>query len=166
MRLPFFGVAGAAARGAMLANPWIAVPLAAIKAAWGFLRSLPWWVWLVLALAIAGWRWGEHTADVREAEVRAEYAPKVKALEDKVAQQAANIGTLKEAVAKQNRAIDDLKKRGDTGEANASAAAETVIKAGAARRRTIQASTGSGPQEMNQWMSEAFTASPAEPSRP
>lgn len=31
--------------------------------AWGILRAIPWQAWLVAALLLAGWRYGEHRAE-------------------------------------------------------------------------------------------------------
>ena len=33
------------------------------KGAWGILRAIPWQAWLVAALLLAGWRYGEHRAE-------------------------------------------------------------------------------------------------------
>lgn len=41
---------------------------------WGFLRSIPWQVWLFAAVVAAALWYGENRADAREAEVRDEYA--------------------------------------------------------------------------------------------
>lgn len=42
----------------------IPLPLiAAGKAAWGFLRAIPWQAWVVAAVLLIGWRYGEHRYD-------------------------------------------------------------------------------------------------------
>lgn len=57
---------------ALLANPWIAIPLAFLKKAWAFLRSLPWWVWIIAGALAFCWWWGEHrfSAGVEQNEAR------------------------------------------------------------------------------------------------
>lgn len=47
--------------------------VAAAKGARGFLRAVPWQVWLAAAVLIAGWRYGEWCADTREAAVNARW---------------------------------------------------------------------------------------------
>lgn len=41
---------------------WLAVK-AFFGGAWKFLRAVPWQAWLVAAVLLVGWRWGEHRYD-------------------------------------------------------------------------------------------------------
>lgn len=60
------------------------------KAAWGFLRRIPWQAWAVAAVLFVGWRYGEHryaagvaTENTRWTEAQAEADRKAKAETDK-----------------------------------------------------------------------------------
>ena len=52
---------------------WLAVK-AFLGIVWGWLKAIPWPAWAILALLLAGYLYGEHTADSRETQVRAEWA--------------------------------------------------------------------------------------------
>lgn len=43
---------------ALLANPWVAIPLGIGKAVWGFLRALPWQAWVAVVLLLLAWAYG------------------------------------------------------------------------------------------------------------
>ena len=57
----------------MIPNPyWIGIK-GFFGAAWGWLRSIPWRVWLFVGLVVLALLYGENRADAREESVRAEY---------------------------------------------------------------------------------------------
>ena len=62
---------------------------AMLGTAWGFLKSIPWQVWLFAGVVGMAWLYGERRADWRETEVREEYAALEAAANDAQAKQAA-----------------------------------------------------------------------------
>lgn len=101
----------------------IAAVWAWIKLAGGFLRSIPWEVWLFVALvALALW-YGENRADSRETEVREEFAARDAAADhaDKVAEAA------------RDRKAESIAT--DASKAAAGATTETRVKTAAAAER-------------------------------
>lgn len=63
---------------------WVAVRLA-LGSVWKFLRSLPWEVWLFVALVGLALLYGENRADAREDSVREEYTKRDAAAADELA---------------------------------------------------------------------------------
>ena len=52
---------------------WLSIK-AALGGVWRFLAAIPWQAWAVFAILVAGYLYGEHRADSRETQVRAEWA--------------------------------------------------------------------------------------------
>ena len=101
---------------------WLAIR-AMLGTAWGFLRSIPWEVWLFVALvALALW-YGENRADSRESEVREEFAAR-----DAAADHAAKV-----AEAERDRKAATIAT--DTSKAAAGATTETRVTTATAAER-------------------------------
>jgi hypothetical protein len=77
------------------------VAAAIAKGAWGFLRAIPWQVWLVVAVLAAGWLYGEHTRAEGEAKVQAKW-------DQREVEVAAEIGKWRQANEDNQRAIATL----------------------------------------------------------
>lgn len=85
-----------------------------LRGAWGFLRSIPWQVWLFAAVVAAALWYGENRADARESEVRAEYEATLaeanaanRAEEDRQAEEIASIAAQFEE--EKSRAIEETR---------------------------------------------------------